>query len=98
MKLLAGSMALAAAGCGKPHEEIVPYVEMPERLIPGIPLQFATTLALAGYGRGAIVTSHEGRPTKIEGNPRLRAASAQRMFLPRPRKSSISTAQTAPRR
>ncbi len=24
LKLLAGSMALAAAGCGKPHEEIVP--------------------------------------------------------------------------
>ena len=70
LKLLAGSMALAAAGCGKPHEEIVPYVEMPERLIPGIPLQFATTLSLSGYGRGAIVTSHEGRPTKIEGNPR----------------------------
>ena len=70
LKLLAGGMALAAAGCAKPHEEIVPYVEMPERLIPGIPLQFATTLALAGYGRGVIVTSHEGRPTKIEGNPR----------------------------
>jgi molybdopterin-containing oxidoreductase family iron-sulfur binding subunit len=70
LKLLAGSMALAAAGCAKPHEEIMPYVEMPERLIPGIPLQFATTLALSGYGRGVIVTSHEGRPTKIEGNPR----------------------------
>ncbi len=70
LKLLAGSMALAASGCGKPQEEIVPYVEMPERLIPGIPLKFATTLALGGYGRGAIVTSHEGRPTKIEGNPR----------------------------
>ncbi len=70
LKLLAANMALAAAGCGKPHEEIVPYVEMPERLTPGIPLQFATTLALGGYGRGAIVTSHEGRPAKIEGNPR----------------------------
>ncbi len=70
LKLLAGSMALAAAGCGKPQEEIVPYVDMPERLIPGIPLQFASTLALSGYGRGVIVTSHQGRPTKIEGNPR----------------------------
>ncbi len=48
LKMLAGGMALAAAGCGKPREEIVPYVEMPERLIPGIPLQFATTLALSG--------------------------------------------------
>jgi Fe-S-cluster-containing dehydrogenase component len=70
LKLLAANMALAAAGCGKPQEEIVPYVEMPERLVPGIPLKFATTLALAGYGRGVLVTSHEGRPTKIEGNPR----------------------------
>ena len=80
LKLLAGSMALAAAGCGKPHEEIVPYVEMPERLIPGIPLQFATTLALSGYGRGAIVTSHEGRPTKSKAIRAIRAASARRMF------------------
>ncbi|HZV21939.1 MAG TPA: 4Fe-4S dicluster domain-containing protein [Hyphomicrobiales bacterium] len=63
-------MALLAAGCGKPPEEIVPYVEMPERLTPGIPLTFATTLSLGGYGRGVLVTSHEGRPTKVEGNPR----------------------------
>ncbi len=70
LKLLASTMALAASGCGKPHEEIVPYVNMPERLTPGIPLKFATTLALGGYGRGVIVTSNEGRPTKIEGNPR----------------------------
>ena len=69
LKLLAANMALAAAGCSKPSEEIVPYVTMPERLIPGVPLKFATALPLAGYGRGAIVTSHEGRPTKIEGNP-----------------------------
>src|SRR5204863_7204524 len=56
--------------CGPPHEEIVPYVEMPERHIPGVPLQFATAPARAGYGRGVIVTSVEGRPIKIEGNPR----------------------------
>ncbi|MGO9484249.1 MAG: 4Fe-4S dicluster domain-containing protein [Rhodomicrobium sp.] len=69
LQLLAANMALIAAGCSKPDEEIVPYVTMPERLIPGIPLRFATALPLAGYGRGAIVTSYEGRPTKIEGNP-----------------------------
>ena len=48
----------------------MPYVEMPERETPGLPLQFATALPLAGYGRGVIVTSVEGRPIKIKGNPR----------------------------
>ena len=51
-------------------QEIVPYVEMPERLTPGVPLRFASALPLAGYGRGVIVTSVEGRPIKIDGNPR----------------------------
>ena len=36
----------------------------------GVPLRFATALPLAGYGRGVIVTSIEGRPIKIDGNPR----------------------------
>ena len=43
---------------------------MPEGLLPGVPQHYATTLPLAGYGRGVIVTAFEGRPTKIEGNPR----------------------------
>ena len=41
-----------------------------ERLTPGIPLRFASALPLAGYGRGVIVTAVEGRPIKIDGNPR----------------------------
>ena len=48
----------------------MPYVDMPERLVPGEPLQFATTLSLAGYGRGMLARSIDGRPIKIEGNPR----------------------------
>ena len=70
LKLLSGGVALSLASCGKPYEEIVPYVEQPERVVPGVPLRFATTLDLTGYGRGVIVTSMEGRPIKIEGNPR----------------------------
>ena len=46
LQLLVANMALIAAGCSKPHEEIVPYVAMPERLVPGIPLKFATALPL----------------------------------------------------
>ena len=70
LKLLASGLALSLAACAKPQEEILPYVDMPERVVPGQPLRFATTLELAGYGRGVLATSIEGRPIKIEGNPR----------------------------
>src|SRR5262249_50636794 len=70
LKLLASGTALALASCGRPHEEVVPYVQMPERLTPGVPLRFATALPLGGLARGVIVTSMEGRPIKVHGNPR----------------------------
>ena len=70
LKLFVSGAALALASCGRPDEQVVPYVEIPERETPGIPLRFATALSLAGYGRGVIVTSVEGRPIKVEGNPR----------------------------
>jgi len=67
------SVALAGAtGCSPrpaPRGEIVPYVRQPEQLTPGIPLRFASAMELAGNAIGLLVTSHEGRPTKIEGNP-----------------------------
>ncbi|HLW34842.1 MAG TPA: hypothetical protein VKS98_04205 [Chthoniobacterales bacterium] len=49
--------------------EIVPYVKQPEEIVPGKPLRFATATQFGGFGQGLLVTSHEGRPTKIEGNP-----------------------------
>ncbi|HEX2972486.1 MAG TPA: TAT-variant-translocated molybdopterin oxidoreductase [Tepidisphaeraceae bacterium] len=72
MKLMAASLALAGltTGCiGRGKDEIVPYVEAPEQVVPGKPLYFATAMPLWGYGMGVIVESHMGRPTKIEGNP-----------------------------
>jgi molybdopterin-containing oxidoreductase family iron-sulfur binding subunit len=70
LKLLAGGATLALGSCGRPPEQVVPYVEMPERLTPGVPLRFASALALGGFARGVIVTSMEGRPIKVDGNPR----------------------------
>jgi MoCo/4Fe-4S cofactor protein with predicted Tat translocation signal len=71
LKLMAASLALAGVtGCTeKPEEKIVPYVRPPEEMVPGRPLFFATSLVINGYARGVLVESHEGRPTKIEGNP-----------------------------
>ena len=71
MKLMGASMALAGltACTRQPEEKIVPYVRQPEELIPGKPLFFATTMSVGGAATGLLVESHEGRPTKIEGNP-----------------------------
>ena len=70
LQMFAAQMALTVAGCSKPNEEIVPYVQMPEGLIPGEPLRFATALPIDGYGQGILAISVDGRPIKVEGNPR----------------------------
>lgn len=70
-RLLGASMALAGvAGCTRqPEEDILPYVRMPEQMVPGQPRYYASTVNVAGYGHGVIAETHEGRPTKLEGNP-----------------------------
>jgi molybdopterin-containing oxidoreductase family iron-sulfur binding subunit len=70
MMLVGASLSLAGlAGCRRPVEEIVPYVTAPEDTLPGIPRHYATTMPFRRSAYGLIVESHEGRPTKIEGNP-----------------------------
>jgi molybdopterin-containing oxidoreductase family iron-sulfur binding subunit len=71
LKIMGASMALAGlSGCVKlPLQPIVPYVRQPEGMIPGKPLFYASTFTLGAYGVPVLVESHEGRPTKIEGNP-----------------------------
>jgi molybdopterin-containing oxidoreductase family iron-sulfur binding subunit len=71
LRLMGASLALAGVtACTKqPAEAIFPYVRAPENLVPGKPLFFATAVTLGGIAAGVLVESHEGRPTKIEGNP-----------------------------
>src|SRR5688572_9474435 len=70
LKLMGASLALAGltACTRQPPEYIAPYVRQPEELVPGKPVYFATAMQLDGLATGLIVESHEGRPTKIEGN------------------------------
>src|SRR5712671_6494639 len=71
LKLMAASLALAGlSGCGRaPEQHIVPYVKQPDGLILGKPQFYATVMPFGSDAIGLLVESHEGRPTKIEGNP-----------------------------
>jgi molybdopterin-containing oxidoreductase family iron-sulfur binding subunit len=69
----AAGAAVALAGaqaCSRgPQEYIVPYVNQPPEVTPGVPTRYATTMTIGGHGIGLVVECHEGRPTKAEGNP-----------------------------
>ncbi len=60
---------LSASACTRmPQQKIVPYNKTPEKVVPGKPLYFATTMTLNGRAIGVLAESHMGRPTKLDGN------------------------------
>lgn len=75
LKLMGASVALAGAatipGCRRPDHKIMPYSKVvPEEVIPGKSMYYATSMPLPGGGaEGLLIETHEGRPTKVEGNP-----------------------------
>ena len=70
LKLMGASLLLAAMpGCTQPKEKIVPYVKMPEEIVPGKPLFYATGMPFNRHVTGLLAESHMGRPTKLDGNP-----------------------------
>jgi molybdopterin-containing oxidoreductase family iron-sulfur binding subunit len=72
LKLMAASLAFAGlSGCSQNEgrSTIVPYVKQPDGMVPGRPLFFATAMPFGADAIGLLVESHEGRPTKVEGNP-----------------------------
>ncbi|MDR3633279.1 MAG: TAT-variant-translocated molybdopterin oxidoreductase [Isosphaeraceae bacterium] len=73
LQLMGASLALAGvglSGCAQQGsvEKIVPYVRMPEQIVPGKPLKYASAVTLGGYALGVVAETHEGRPTMLEGN------------------------------
>lgn len=70
LALMGASLALAGTvGCRRPIERIVPYQKQPEEIVLGEILTYATTMPLGGLTQGVLISTREGRPIKIEGNP-----------------------------
>jgi len=71
LKLMGASLALAGlTGCRNlPQEKVIPFVKDPENRPAGTTKYYASALTFGGYGFPVLVESHEGRPTKLEGNP-----------------------------
>jgi molybdopterin-containing oxidoreductase family iron-sulfur binding subunit len=71
MMFAGASAALAAEGCARrPVEKIMPYSKAPEHVLPGVPSHYASVRQFRSDAIGIVVESHEGRPTKIDGNPK----------------------------
>ncbi len=72
-KLMAASFALGgvglAAGCRRPEQQILAYGKSVENIIPGLPLYYASAFPLRRNAIPVLAETHQGRPTKIEGNP-----------------------------
>ena len=71
LQLMGASVALAGltACTEKPVERILAYTKTPNGVVPGNPLHYATAISRDGLAIGVLVTSWEGRPVKVEGNP-----------------------------
>jgi molybdopterin-containing oxidoreductase family iron-sulfur binding subunit len=71
LHLMAASLGLAGLhGCRRPESHVLPYTKPPEEVVPGLPNYYATAMPRAGSASPILVESHEGRPTKVEGNPK----------------------------
>ncbi len=74
LALSAAALGLAGlAGCRRPDIQILPFSAVPDEqvghIVPGKPTFYATSIPRAGGALPVLVESHDGRPTKIEGNP-----------------------------
>ena len=72
LKYMAASTALAGlslSACRREEKALVPFTQGVEWSVPGKPIFYATSRP---HRRGAlplVATTHDGRPTKLDGNP-----------------------------
>jgi molybdopterin-containing oxidoreductase family iron-sulfur binding subunit len=71
LKIMGASVGMMGlASCRRPVINILPYTKSVEWIVPGKPLLYATAMARSTGGvTPLVVTTHEGRPTHLSGNP-----------------------------
>ena len=70
LKFLGFSTAAAtlAASCEMPVRHIIPYINKPENMVPGVADYYATTFVSGGDAVSIVAKVRDGRPVKLEGN------------------------------
>jgi MoCo/4Fe-4S cofactor protein with predicted Tat translocation signal len=70
LKYLGFSTAAAAlaASCEIPVKKVIPYVNKPEEIVPGVANYYATTFVSGGDAIPVVAKVRDGRPIKLEGN------------------------------
>jgi MoCo/4Fe-4S cofactor protein with predicted Tat translocation signal len=70
LKYLGFSTAAAAlaASCEVPIKKVIPYVNKPQEMIPGVADYYATTYVSGGDVIPVVAKVRDGRPIKLEGN------------------------------
>jgi molybdopterin-containing oxidoreductase family iron-sulfur binding subunit len=69
-KVLAGTgVAAATSGCKPTAQTLLPQVVPNDQIVPGVPAFFATVCRECPGGCGVLAENHDGRVTKLEGNP-----------------------------
>ena len=109
MKLMGASTALAGFGmaaCRRPEAYIVPYTKAPEWVIPGKATYYASSMPRAHGATPLVVTTFEGRPTKVapntlhpdsEGTDAFAQASVLDLYSPSRSRTILKAGKPAPR-
>lgn len=62
--------ATLAASCSIPEKKSIPYIKRPEDIMPGMATYYASAFVNNGEYISILVKNRDGRPIKIEGNPK----------------------------
>jgi len=83
IKLMGAGFALAGlAACRRwPDTKIVPFAQGQANRTAGVPVDYATSVEIAGIAWPVLAKSYDGRPIKLEGNPSLPFATGSNAVI-----------------